>query len=149
MINTYLYDPKNKKLGFTFCLFENRQFINDYDSYASLVDMNVYFKRAKSDVIGINMEKFISYCEENILSSTALIDELLSNLKKACRWRVDNKEKYINFIELVLRGEKFMIDIINSLPKDVFVEALMMYKVIINFCLDEKMYEAKNVSNKE
>jgi len=137
MITTYIYNKEKNTLGFIFYLFENNQFVNDYDVYRSSVDMDVYFRTSKSDILGINLERFIKYCNDSIDSDTILIQEATIMLNKATLWRVKNKEKYKDFLELVIRAKTKMRDLVNATDGQERVEAYMMYKVMIDFTKKE------------
>jgi hypothetical protein len=137
MINTYIYNKEKKVLGFTFFLFENDQFVIDYDTYDSVVDMDVYYRTSKSDVLGINIERFIRYCNDSIDSDTILIQEATNDLNKATRWRVKHKEKYKDFLELVIRAKTKMRDLVNSTDGVERQRAYMMYKIMIDFAKKE------------
>ena len=137
MINTYIYNKEKRVLGFTFYLFENEQFVIDYDTYKSSLDMDIYYRTSKSDVLGINLERFIRYCKDNIGTSTILIEEAVSDLNKGTRWRVKNKEKYKEFLEFVIRAKTKMRDLVNGTDGDEKIRAYMMYKIMIDFAKKE------------
>lgn len=133
MINTYIYNKEKKTLGFIFYLFENNQFVNDYDTYESVVDMDVYYKTSKSDILGINLERFIRYCNDSIDSDTILIKEATEMLNKAALWRSKHREKYKDFLEMMLRAKTRMRDLVNATDGPERIKAYMMYKVMIDF----------------
>ena len=133
MINTYIYNKEKKTLGFIFYLFENNQFVNDYDTYESVVDMDVYYKTSKSDILGINLERFIRYCNDSIDSDTILIQEATEMLNKAALWRSKHREKYKDFLEMMLRAKTRMRDLVNATDGPERIKAYMMYKVMLDF----------------
>jgi len=133
MINTYIYNKEKKTLGFIFYLFENNQFVNDYDTYESVVDMDVYYRTSKSDILGINLERFISYCNDSIDSDTILIKEATEMLNKAALWRSKHREKYKDFLEMMLRAKTRMRDLVNATDGPERIKAYMMYKVMLDF----------------
>lgn len=137
MITTYIYNKEKNTLGFIFYLFENNQFVNDYDVYRSSVDMDVYFRTSKSDILGINLERFIRYCNDSIDSDTILIQEATNMLNKATLWRTKNKEKYKDFLELVIRAKTKMRDLVNATDGQERTRSYMMYKVMIDFAKKE------------
>lgn len=137
MINLYVYNEEKKILGFTFYLFGHQEYVVDYDKYPDVVDMNRYFEGAKGDIVGINLEKFISFCNSNAKGRTVLIDEAISDLKKATKWRAKNREEYKKFLNLVIRGENKLIDLVNAQEGDDKIKAFMMYKVLTNFIKEE------------
>lgn len=137
MINTYIYNKEKKVLGFTFFLFENEKFVIDYDVYESVLDMDIYYRTSKSDVLGINLERFIRYCNDSVESSTILIQEATEELNKATRWRTKNKEKYPEFLEFIIRAKTKMRDLVNSTDGVERQKAYMMYKIMIDFAKKE------------
>lgn len=137
MIKTYIYNKEKKTLGFIFYLFENNQFVNDYDTYESVVDMDVYYRTSKSDILGINLERFIRYCNDSIDSDTILIQEATEMLNKAALWRSKHREKYKEFLEMMIRAKTRMRDLVNATDGPERIRAYMMYKVMIDFVKDE------------
>jgi len=137
MINTYIYNKEKKTLGFIFYLFENNQFVNDYDTYESVADMDVYYRTSKSDILGINLERFIRYCNDSIDLDTILIQEATEMLNKAALWRSKHREKYKEFLEMMIRAKTRMRDLVNATDGPERIRAYMMYKVMIDFVKDE------------
>jgi len=137
MIKLYLYNEKKSILGFVFYLFEGNQFVMDHDTYKDKVEMKRYFEASKCDIVGINMERFIAFCESNMGSKTVLIEEALSDLKKGTRWRAKNKYEYKKFLNFVLRAESKMMDLVNSQEGENLKKSYMMYKLLIDFAKEE------------
>lgn len=138
MINLYLYSKRKNILGFTFHLFEREQYVIDHDSYKDVVEMDRYFESSKGDIIGINLEKFIAYCESNINSPSVLIKEAASDLKKATRWRAKNKHEYEKFLKFVIRADSKMMDLVNGQSsEECKIKAYMMYKMLTDFVKEE------------
>lgn len=137
MIKVYINNQEKKILGFTFYLFEGDKFVIDYDKYNCIVDMERYLRDSKGDILGINIERYVSFCECKMKSKTILIEEALNDLKKATKWRANNREKYNDFLSLIKRGENKMKDLVNSQEKENKKKALMMYCMIIDFVNNE------------
>lgn len=137
MINIYIQNKEKCILGFTFHLFEGEHYRIDYDKYSDSVEMEQYLKTSKGDILGINIERFISFCDQNLTSKTILITEAFSDIRKATSWRANNRDQYEKFISFVLRAESKLIDIVNSQQGENKVKAIMMCKMIIDFAKSE------------
>lgn len=133
MFEIYIYDLKKKKLGFTFHLFENNRFVIDYSEHTTVTDLEYYLQDSKSDVIGLNLDKFVIFCDSNIHSKTILIEESISKLRKASTWRVKNKDKYVEFINLVARGSNLLYDLVNAQEKENKGKAKIMCLMMMSF----------------
>ena len=138
MINIAVNDKESKVLGFAFYLFGRQEYVFDYDNYETEFEMTNYFISSKSDILGINLERFVNFCREGLPAKTILIEESIEKLNKATKWRVKNKDKYKEFLNLVLRGRSLMKDLVHAqVENDKKVKAIMMYKIITNFVEDE------------
>lgn len=138
MINVYINNKERNLLGFTFYLFDNSQFVMDYDKYDNYSDLERYLKESKGDILGINMEKYVRFCEENAGENiTILIKESVSDLKKALSWRAKHRDKYNEFINLAKRGESKLKELVNSQSGENKKKALMMYCMIMDFINNE------------
>jgi len=138
MINVCIYNEKKKELGFTFYLFGNEQYVIDYDKYKSSFDMKEYLEQSKADILGINIERFVTHCNLYISNPTFLAEEATENLAKATRWRANNRGDHKKFLNLVLRGRSMFNDLVNAFDEgDRKVRALMMCEMIMKFVEDE------------
>ncbi len=137
MINVYIEDKKNNVLGFNFYLFGSDKFVTDYDKYKDFVDMNNYLETSKSDILGINIESFLIYCEKNMMNTTHLIEESIRKLKRLNEWRVRHRYEYYRFLEFVIKGKSMFKDLVNTVNKDKKTKAIMMYYIIIDFAEKE------------
>lgn len=137
MINLYLYNKEKNILGFTFHLFEGEKYVIDHDSYKDSVEMSRYFESSKCDILGINLERFISFSERNITSKTILIEESISDLQKAVKWRSKNKYEYNKFLDLIIRGESKLMTLVHALHSEEQVRAYAMYKILTDFVKEE------------
>ena len=140
MINVYINNEEKKLLGFTFYLFGSDEFCMDYDKYDSAVDMNRYLITSKSDILGINIERFIEYCRNNAEAKTVLIDEAIHDLEKATLWRSKNRAKYKDFLSLTKRGDNKLKALVNTLQGEEKKIALMMYLTIKQFIESEIIF---------
>jgi len=138
MINIAVNDKDSKVLGFAFYLFGRQEYVYDYDNYETEFEMANHLISSKSDILGINIERFVRICSEGLPAKTILIEESIEKLRKATKWRVKNKDKYKEFLNLVLRGRSLMKDLVHAqVEHDKKVKAIMMYKIIMNFVEDE------------
>ncbi len=138
MITLYVCSRRKSVLGFTFHLFEGEKYIVDHDFYKDNVEMDRYFESAKGDIIGINLERFISYCEENSNGKTVLVEEAITDLRKATRWRARHKSEYKKFLKFVLRADSKMTDLVNGQgSEESKIKAYMMYKMLTDFVKEE------------
>jgi len=138
MINIAVNDKESKVLGFAFYLFGRQEYVYDYDNYETEFEMINYLISSKSDILGIKLERFVRICSEGLPAKTILIEESVTNLYKATKWRVKNKTEYKKFLNLVLRGRSMMKDLVDAQTEhDKKIKAIMMYKIIINFVEDE------------
>lgn len=138
MINVYIYDEEKRELGFAFYLFGNEQYRIDYDVYDSVIHMKDYFQGSKSDLLGINIERFLNFCKEHLKNGTFLIDEAIDKIGKATKWRVSHKQEYNKFLNLVVRGKHMFKDLVNAFNDgENKVIALMMYEIMFQFVESE------------
>jgi len=137
MFEIYIQDYKKFRLGFTFYLFENSKFVIDYSEYATKTDMDWYLRTSKSDILGLNLDKFIIFCDKSAVNKTVLIEEAIVKLRKAAGWRVKNKGKYIEFVEMVDRGKSLLYDLVNAQDKESKGKAMVMCLMITSFIQKE------------
>lgn len=138
MIHLYLRSENKKILGFTFHLFEGEKYVVDHDFYKDVVEMDRYFESSKCDIIGINLERFISFCAENINSTTVLVDEALTDLRKATKWRAKHKDEYEKFLNFITRADSKMMDLVNAqATEESKIKSYMMYKMLTDFVKTE------------
>ena len=133
MVTLHIYDTKKNVLGFTFHLFEREQFVIDYQKHKTTSMMKYYLQDSKSDVLGINIEKFLCFCRESLSSSTILIDESISEMNDLCAWRIENKEYFIPFLEKVKSKFSLLKVIVSGLQGADRDKGIMMIKMIKDF----------------
>ena len=138
MFKIYIKDNDKKVLGFCYHLFESMKFNYDYNKYDTVTDLEFYLMVSKSDVLGLNIDKFVVFCEQHINTKTILIEEAIEKLKKASLWRIKNKDKYAEFINLVHRGGDLFKTLVSAVNDDGKAEIMcLMILEFVNSELDD------------
>jgi len=137
MIHIYIHNKEKNVLGFTFHLFEGEKYVVDFDTYEDTIRMDRYLQDSKGDVLGINLERFIGFCDSNMKSETVLIQEAISDLRKGTSWRAKNRAEYKKFLNFVIRADSKLIDLVNSQEGENRHKAFMMYKMLMEFVKSE------------
>ncbi len=142
-----VYYRKGATLGFVFHLFHQNHFVNDYKTHASKGAAYNYFMDSKIDIIMLNMERFIAPFVDDIECKNKLQLDAEERLRSCIVWISNNRDSYNRIIKNVLKCEKFMVTLVNSIASEEEKgDTLMQCRLLIDFLTEEAKNHAKSVS---
>ena len=125
------------ELGFTFQFFNKAYFGNDLAIHPSYPAARAYFKGSKIDVLLFNLETFLLSFINDKADKNPIRINAEERLASCLKWCNDNSDHYMPMLEILAKCESFMLTLVNSVSGSDRIQAIMRYKMLIEFVKQE------------
>lgn len=137
MINIYIRD--SDRLGFSFHLFDEDTWGNDLQSFESAFVLHAYLRKAKGDLILINLSTFVRLFHEEHCEKGQVRKEAESTMIRTLKWTGKKiEDHYETVVKQLVLSEEFADTLVNSLTGTKKEKAIMQKSILYNFLKEEK-----------